>query len=200
MTSNAFATLIAQAETREATQQQLHQEQSEARKAAAQAYQAQQAAAARVQMLRSFGHNFLDRVARRVVKAKWSSSYIRTIQAYSQGLLSVNDVELPKIEAGFHVDAIHEQFENALDAFPEVPEGYFYGQRQLAERETTSTEAQPRIHYTAPPPKAQAPAEDTPDATVTELKPAFTPKGTKGGRVQVTPAIVHPLHKGAKAS
>lgn len=84
-----------------------------------------------------FGNGFLRAVIKTVVrKDRWGSAYIRDVEAYSVGLLSLKPVDLPKIDPR-HAQAILEKFEFGLELSQKrgftVAAGTFYGQQLLAD-------------------------------------------------------------------
>lgn len=183
MSNNPFDAIIAQAEqitaeaaARKEAEHLLRQQQLES--AAKQKRQEQL-----IQRRTAFGEGFLHAVASRVVKLTWSPDYIRQIKEYAEALLRQTDVDLPKINER-HARQILDKFGYGL-SLPRnegiVPEGFFYGQRLLAEQETSRQAEPQRIVYTDDPrPAYTSRSTDGPGSNVVDLKPATTPKTRKG--------------------
>lgn len=136
MYTDPFNAVIAAAERRRA---ELAAAEAE-RKAAAEQLRQERATQAAVdrqkQQLRDFGHRFLSAVATRVVKPDWSPDFLRSVKQYSEGLLMQQPVELPKLDSRT-TKAILDKFAYSLKlADGAVPDGTFYGQQLLAERDT----------------------------------------------------------------
>lgn len=147
MSSNPFAEIIAAAEQREleaeqaaaakrAEDEKLRQERSAQAAAEREAAEAKR----RQERIWQFGKSFLNSVATRVVKPDWKPDFIRLVQQYSEGLLMQHPVDLPKIDAGT-TKAILDRFAYGLELYSDtIPEGLFYGQQLLAEREAAKAE------------------------------------------------------------
>jgi hypothetical protein len=166
MTADPFAAAIAKAtsakETKEAEQ-----------KAAAERHTAQ----LRAKKLVDFGHDFLTRVVARVVDVQpayeGNPDFVKLTQTYSVGLLSLNEIELPKLAAKY-ADLVINEFEDALRfARGSVPDGHFYGQTVLAarraeqEEQKRSTKSSDRIRIE--PPKLNLDEDTTVPETSDEL-------------------------------
>ncbi len=184
---NPLDALIAEAKQKAAEKAELLMQQkatNEARRhAAAQQYRQELEAEHFEELLASFSQCFLGKVGKYVFKPTWMPSYLELIKAYSLTLLGDVDDKLPKIDDR-HVEKILDQFERALAAFPDIPKRHFFGQRLLTERQLAEAtiEKPARIRYSDPAPKThnEKPANQT--AKVVEIRPATTPKGSKGGR------------------
>lgn len=180
MSANPFAALIINAKAREAdlatqaTADALRNARIAAEKRSAAEKEAQ------LNRLLDFGRGFLHAVAQRVVRPGWSSEYISQIETFCAALLRGRPSELPKIG---HAQAILDKFEYGLMLFKRhhgypVPEGTFYGQQLLAERDAArAASAKPERIKIAPGVKPKAECPERPATNVVELRPATTPKG-----------------------
>lgn len=190
MTNDPFATLVANAELREA-QDAARREQE--RTEAAARRQAAQAAEPKVdplvQKLRDFGHRFLAAVAKKVVNPEWKPAYIRLIQQYSEILLRKEPYDLPKIDPR-HAAKILSTFGYGIQLMEQhgvtLPEGTFYGQQLLAEREAESAaKAAPAPLRIVKAPGLKTSVQEleasaaVPKAESTEAGPAITRKGSR---------------------
>lgn len=177
-----FADLIAAAEQREAAAKA---ELLAAPRAQTQAKPAKTEAELLAEYLIRFGRGFLFAVANRVVRAdRWSADYIRLIGKYATAMLSRAECDLPKIDPR-HADQILDKFAYGLELNPDVPDGTFFGQRLLAEREAAVAVRPAPIKYARPTLVESVPDVEVaakPVASPAPLPTAITPKGARGGR------------------
>lgn len=188
-----FAAKIAAAEAAKAEREAARLAAIEVARAEREAAEARAAAMAPIENAREFGHRFTTAVADKIVTATMSPELMRQVQAYTVGLLSKVDSNLPSIGEKL-AQKILDKFEYGLMLAEQhsqpVPSDLFYGQRLLAERATaketearTKEEAKQAVLHIVKAPRPRAPREEAARATAAvELKPAITRKG--GGKAK----------------
>jgi hypothetical protein len=188
MSTNPLDAIIEAAEAREAEEARIKKEKEAADAKIREERRRQSEADKARQQLVNFGRSFIQAVARRVVKTEWKAEYVRLIKAYTETLLNKQATELPTIDA-HHADAILDRFAYGLGLY-NVPDGTFYGQQLLAEREAAKPAKPERIHIGAKrvvqsdEPPLEAPidldaARERLGTTVDLKGPAVTPRSKK---------------------
>lgn len=165
--SNPFAAAISAAETRAAEQAKALQE---------------QAAARQREQVAEFGHRFLAAVVEKVVKDDLNIDRIKKVQRFCESLLMQEDQELPSIDK-VREEKILDIFDYGLKLASQhgvrVADGFFYGQRVVAERQSKVTAKPERLVI----PKGERPRCQpiyTTTSNVVDLKSATTPRQKKG--------------------